>query len=116
MSAGRQRFYPSGIVIIVQQSPYGVSSPTASLLGAQLLEDRLERGDDFVLVDPRLAELQLQVEKLGRRLVAEDVRLWAARLGFRGFFPDGFAGGAAVAGDLLHQGDHFLWVPLPNYL
>src|SRR5262245_19934342 len=43
--------------------------------GAELFDDPLERGNDLVLRDVGLAEIQLEAEVIGRRLVLEDERL-----------------------------------------
>jgi len=62
-------------------------------------------------VDAALGESQLQPEGFRRGFVAEDVSLGETRLGFGGFFADGFTRGAAIPGNLFDQGDHFLGPP-----
>ena len=64
----------------------------------------------------RTCEPQLQLERFRRRLVAEDVGFGRPGFGLGGLFPDCLARNAAVAGDFLDQGDHFLRVALSNYL
>src|SRR5262245_43179982 len=53
----------------------------------QLLDDPLERLDDFVAVDAGLGEAQLKLERFAGGLVAEDVGFRPAGLGFGGLFP-----------------------------
>src|SRR5262245_52018131 len=82
----------------------------------ELSNDRLERGDDFVALDSGLGEAQLQLERFGGGLVAENVGLGPPGLGFGSLFSNRLARDAPFAGDFLHQGDHFLVVSLSNYL
>src|SRR4051812_32893005 len=89
----------------------------AALLAlAQVLDDRLERVDDLVARGPALVETQLQIEGLGRRAEGEDVVLRAAGLRLGRGVAQLLAGGAALAGDLLDEGGHFLRGVLSNYL
>src|SRR5215217_4786683 len=86
------------------------------LRAAKLLEDVLEGGDDLVLLDLGLLEAQTQIEGLRRRPEAEHEKPGAACLRLRGLFSDVLPRGVALAGKLLHEGEHFLRVRLPNYL
>ena len=50
---------------------------------AEVVENRLERADDFVLVDAALAKAQFEIELLGWRLVGKNELLGPARLWLR---------------------------------
>src|SRR5215471_8830707 len=95
-----------------------LAAASSVLLIPQFADDGLQRLDHFLAIDAGLREPQLQVERLGGRLVFEDVVLRTAGFWLRGVLvlSDGLAGGASVTGDPLDQGDHFLRVALPNYL
>src|SRR5581483_1051588 len=89
---------------------------TALLLFPQVPDDGFERVDDLVAADAALREVQLQVERFGRGPVGEHVVLRPAGLRLRGRLAELLAGGAALAGDLLDEGGHFLRGFLPNHL
>src|SRR5579884_4131518 len=92
----------------------GARGPATRLLVlAELAEDAFERVDDLVARDAALAEIQLQVERLGRRPVREDVMLRPPRLRLGGLLAELLAGGAALAGDFFDEGGHFLRGLLP---
>ena len=75
-----------------------------------------ERVDHLVAADAGSGETEFEVEQLGRRPVGEHEVLRPARLGLGGGGADLLARGAALAGDFLDQGGHFLGCLLPNYL
>src|SRR4029079_12770833 len=88
-----------------------------ALLGlAQLADDGLERLDHFVPRGAALVEAELEVERLGRRPEGEDVVLRASwpRPGRR--LAHLLPCDAALTGDLLDEGGHFLGGILSNYL
>src|SRR6266508_5476329 len=98
--------------------PRPAASRGGRLFGlAEVANDRFERVDDFVPAGAALGKADFEVERFGRRPVGEDVVLGAPRprLGGGGaqLLP---CGGAALAGEFLDQGGHFLGRILPNYL
>ena len=67
--------------------------------------------------DLLLANLSCRLNALVEPCSSNDERLRPAWLGLRGLAADGLASRwDLVAGDFFDQGDHFLWVSLPNYL
>src|SRR5690348_14750304 len=86
--------------------------------GPQVRDDAFERRDDLVLVHIRFAELQLQIETLGRGSVLKHERLWPPGLRLGHCSPSLLAGHTprAFPRQALDQRDHFLWCLLPNYL
>jgi hypothetical protein len=82
----------------------------------QVAQDGFEGFDDFVLRRAPLTEAQFQVERLGRRPVGEDEMLRPARLRLGDGLAELLARRAALGGDLIDQGHHFIGVFLPNYL
>src|SRR5215831_9471027 len=85
-------------------------SPDGSfLLGlAELAKDCFERADDVFARGPALSKREFQIECLVRRSIREDKRFRAARLRPRRGLTDLLPRRAALAGDFLDQGGHFL--------